>query len=60
MKNFLGLAFICFLSVGVFAQQKSLSEITSFKIKNSGSFMDKNKDVDGYYFYYQVDKLKKR
>ncbi|WP_179354245.1 DUF6770 family protein [Winogradskyella vidalii] len=59
MKNFLGLAFICFLSVGVFAQQKSLSEITSFKIKNSGSFMDKNKDVDGYYFYYQVDKLKK-
>ncbi|MEP5254506.1 MAG: DUF6770 family protein [Winogradskyella arenosi] len=59
MKNFLSLAFICLLSVGVFAQQKSLSEITSFKIKNSGSFMDKNNDVDGYYFYYQVDKLKK-
>ncbi len=41
------------------AQQKTLNEITSFKIKNSGSFIDKNKDVDGYYFYYEVDKLKK-
>lgn len=42
-----------------FAQEKSLNEITSFKIKNSGTFMDKNNDVDGYYFYYEVDKLKK-
>ncbi|WP_299125068.1 DUF6770 family protein [uncultured Winogradskyella sp.] len=45
--------------LSAFAQQKSLDEITSFRIKNSGSFMDKNNDVDGYYFYYEVDKLKK-
>ncbi|MDO5972287.1 hypothetical protein Q4Q35_21010 [Flavivirga aquimarina] len=28
-------------------------------MKNIGALMDKNNDVDGYYFYYEVDKLKK-
>ena len=41
------------------AQQKKLNEITSFKVKNSGTLMDKNNNVDGYFFYYEVDKLKK-
>ena len=50
---------MCALSISVYAQQKTLDEITSFKIKNSGSLLDQNKDVDGYYFYYEVDKLKK-
>tara|TARA_R110000796_G_scaffold161018_5_gene277776 strand:+ start:28 stop:873 length:846 start_codon:yes stop_codon:yes gene_type:complete len=59
MKNILGLAFLCLFSIAISAQQKALNEITSFKIKNSGPLMDKNNDVDGYYFYYQVDKLKK-
>lgn len=53
------LMILLLLSVFMTAQEKSLSEITSFKIKNSGAFIDKNKDVDGYYFYYEVDKLKK-
>ncbi|MDO1499616.1 hypothetical protein Q2T40_05610 [Winogradskyella maritima] len=39
--------------------KKTLNDITTFKIKNSGSFLDSNNDVDGYYFYYEVDKLKK-
>lgn len=47
------------MSLAVTAQQKSLDEITEFRIKNSGAFIDKDKDVDGYYFYYEVDKLKK-
>ena len=59
MKKLLTLALLCAICVSAYAQQKSLNEITSFKMKNSGSFMDKNKDVDGYYFYYEVDKLKK-
>ncbi len=52
------LALFCALMI-TSAQEKTLNEIASFKIKNSGSFIDKNKDVDGYYFYYEVDKLKK-
>ncbi|MGV6830736.1 MAG: DUF6770 family protein [bacterium] len=41
------------------SQEKTLNDITEFKIKNSGAFMDNNNDVDGYYFFYEVDKLKK-
>ncbi|WP_452600371.1 DUF6770 family protein [Pontimicrobium sp. MEBiC01747] len=59
MKKFLIVVILCFLSVSNYGQEKLLNEITSFKIKNSGTFMDKNNDVDGYYFYYEVDKLKK-
>ncbi|MGB3606328.1 MAG: DUF6770 family protein [Psychroserpens sp.] len=59
MKKQLLFIVLSIIFISVSAQQKSLNEITSFKIKNSGSFIDKNKDVDGYYFYYEVDKLKK-
>lgn len=59
MKNTFTLLFACLCMISINAQEKSLNEITSFKIKNSGALMDKNNDVDGYYFYYQVDKLKK-
>lgn len=60
MKNIYTSILTLLLFVGLTnAQQKKLNEITSFKVKNSGSFIDKNKDVDGYYFYYEVDKLKK-
>lgn len=60
MKKTLLLIYLCVLSIGsAFAQEKSLTEITEFRTKNSGSFMDKNNDVDGYYFFYEVDKLKK-
>ncbi|GAA4274991.1 DUF6770 family protein [Aquimarina gracilis] len=41
------------------AQEKTINEITSFKIRNSGTLMDKTNNVDGYYFFYEVDKLKK-
>jgi len=57
MRKISTISALCFFSILVSAQQKTLSEITEFKIKNSGAFMDKNNDVDGYYFYYEVDKL---
>lgn len=41
------------------AQSKILDGLTTFKLKNSGTLMDKNDNVDGYYFFYEVDKLKK-
>lgn len=50
---------LLFLSNTLLAQQKSLDNITSFKIKNSGALTDVKNDVDGYYFFYEVDKLKK-
>lgn len=59
MKKIVTLALLCFLSINSYAQEKTLTDITSFKIKNSGAFIDKNKDVDGYFLYYEVDKLKK-
>lgn len=40
------------------AQSKVLDGLTSFKLKNSGTLMDKDNNVDGYYFFYEVDKLK--
>lgn len=37
--------------------QVSISGVASYSY--SGAIMDKNNDVDGYYFFYMVDKLKK-
>lgn len=59
MNKLLKLLLVCLVVLNVSAQEKTLNEITSFKIKNSGAFMDANNDVDGYFFYYLVDKLKK-
>lgn len=59
MKKLFFIALVSAVCFSAYAQQKSLNEITSFKIRNSGSFIDNNNDVDGYYFYYEVDKLKK-
>jgi hypothetical protein len=42
-----------------FAQQKKINDLTSFKLRNSGALMDKEMDVDGYYLFYEMDKLKK-
>lgn len=42
-----------------FAQTKKIDEVNTFKIKNSGAILNKENDVDGYYFFYELDKLKK-
>lgn len=54
----LALAFFLVTSLST-AQSKILDGLTSFKLKNSGTLMDKDNNVDGYYFFYEVDKLKK-
>ena len=43
----------------VSAQSKTIENMVKFKVKDSGSFLDDANDVDGYYFFYEVDKLKK-
>jgi len=53
------LTLFCFLTFVLHAQEKVLNDITSFEVKNSGTFLDENNDVDGYYFFYELDKLKK-
>jgi len=50
---------VTFLTFNVFAQISKIEGINTFSLKNAGAILDKNKDVDGYYFYYLVDKLKK-
>lgn len=41
------------------SQIGKIANVSNFSLRNSGAILDKNKDVDGYYFYYVVDKLKK-
>ncbi len=54
------LMLLCSLSsLSIQAQFKAISGVNNFQIKNMGAILDKNKDVDGYYFYYVLDKLKK-
>ncbi|CAL2076015.1 conserved exported hypothetical protein [Tenacibaculum sp. 190524A05c] len=43
----------------VSAQSKTIENMVKFKVKDSGSFINDANDVDGYYFFYEVDKLKK-
>lgn len=62
MKNlhiYSAIFLICLCGLSVSAQEKTLNDITSFKIRNSGSLLDSKNNVDGYYFFYEVDKLKK-
>lgn len=54
--------FACLLilvSLSVQAQIGKIDGVSNFSLRNSGAILDKNHDVDGYYFYYVVDKLKK-
>ncbi len=59
MKKLFVLTCFSLLSLMLHAQEKTLSNITTLKLKNTGTMMDKNNNVDGYYLYYEVDKLKK-
>lgn len=42
-----------------FAQTKKIDAVNTFLIKNTGTIFNKEKDVEGYYFFYEMDKLKK-
>lgn len=55
------LALSAALALGLFAQGQTttISNVSMFNLRNSGAIMNKDKGVDGYYFYYIVDKLKK-
>ncbi|MBJ6366580.1 DUF6770 family protein [Snuella sedimenti] len=59
MRKFLTLVSFCLLCFILNAQQKTFTDITTLKMQHVGPMMDKNNDVDGYYLYYQLDKLKK-
>lgn len=47
------------ISITMKSQTAKFENIVDFKLINSGSISDNNNDVDGYYFFYKVDKLKK-
>ena len=60
MKKIITLTLILFLTYfASFAQSKTLDNITSFSLRNSGSILNDNENIEGYYFFYKVDKLKK-
>ncbi|MBL4663518.1 MAG: hypothetical protein JKY22_08185 [Flavobacteriaceae bacterium] len=42
-----------------YGQSKKLAQIGEFSLENSGAIMNKESNVDGYYFFYLMDKLKK-
>lgn len=51
---------LLFISTVTFSQIGKIEGINNFSLRNSGPILDKNNDVDGYYFFYVVDKLKKK
>ncbi|PWB21968.1 DUF6770 family protein [Flavobacterium sp. HTF] len=58
MKKTSLLLLLCLANL-TFAQTKKIEQVNTFKIKNSGSILNKENNVDGYYFFYEMDKLKK-
>lgn len=59
MKRISTLLLISFVANLTFAQEKKIEKVNTFIVKNSGAILNKEKDVDGYYFFYELDKLKK-
>lgn len=59
MKTKLLLVVTWLFSINSFSQLSQIDGVNTFLLRNSGAILDKNKDVDGYYFYYVIDKLKK-
>jgi len=59
MKNKFLLLCTALLSLNGFSQTGKIDAVNDFYVRNSGAILDKNHDVDGYYFYYVLDKLKK-
>jgi hypothetical protein len=59
MKTKFSLLLIC-VSTVIFSQISKIDGVSNFSLRNAGPILDKNHDVDGYYFYYVVDKLKKK
>lgn len=53
------LLLLTLISFTGFSQIGKTNGVNTFSVRNSGPILDKNNDVDGYYFYYVVDKLKK-
>jgi len=59
MRKKLLFAFLTVFTLTCYSQSSKINDVNNFILRNSGSILDKNNDVDGYYFYYIVDKLKK-
>lgn len=59
MKNKFLVTLITIIALNCYSQKSKINGVNNFTLRNSGAILDKNKDVDGYYFYYIVDKLKK-
>ncbi|WP_430968944.1 DUF6770 family protein [Spongiimicrobium sp. 2-473A-2-J] len=61
MKNITLLTLLLLVSnINVYAQNRTIANITKFNVKNSGAISDGENDVDGYYFFYEVDKLENK
>jgi hypothetical protein len=58
-KVFMLLAIITIATIQTFAQSKTLNDIRSIRLKNSGEIMD-NEEVKGYFIFYEVDKVDRK
>jgi hypothetical protein len=59
MKHKFLLTLLTAVTLNCYSQASKINSVNDFRIRNSGAILDKNSDVDGYFFYYIVDKLKK-
>ncbi|SDS54382.1 DUF6770 family protein [Gramella sp. MAR_2010_147] len=60
MKNSKLLVFCFLLTTLCFGQSRTLDNITDFKLRNSGAMLSHEKNVDGYYFFYEIDKKSRK
>ena len=59
MKKQLLFAIAILSTFGAQSQTGKISDVETFNLRNAGAIMDKENDVDGYYFYFVGEKLKK-
>ncbi|WP_196891285.1 DUF6770 family protein [Aureivirga marina] len=59
MKKLLLLIVLMFSVLTSFGQTKTIEGVSEYKLIKSGTLDDKNNEVDGFYFFYKVDNLKK-
>lgn len=59
MRNTINTVLLFFVFTTMFGQTKKIENIGKFYLRNSGEILTHEKNVNGYYFFYSLDKLKK-
>lgn len=59
MRNTINTLILFFVFTTIYGQTKNMENIGKFYLRNSGEILSHENNVNGYYFFYSLDKLKK-